>query len=136
MSNAPNLAPSLPGPGPGRADKPSPPTDSCSTQRRLAWLTRVVAVALLGGFLLSFRLWLTDRSYPLTPVSDLLPPVPPPFDTLWFGAMVLLLPAIALFPRPRWLLVSLLVLACGSALWDQSRWQPWFYPYLPIFGAL
>src|SRR5262249_8306995 len=39
-------------------------------------------------------------------------------------------------PRSRWSLVALLVLATTLALWDQTRWQPWFYQYLLMLGAL
>jgi hypothetical protein len=94
------------------------------------------SAGLFWCFLLSPRLWLSDRSYPLTPDSDQLPAIPPPWDAVWFVAMLLLLPPIALVRQPRWLLVALLALAAAAALWDQSRWQPWFYQYLVQFGAL
>src|SRR5262245_55384608 len=80
-----------------------------NTEWRAACLTSILAVALLSGFLLSPRLWLSGRSYPLTPVSDLLPAIPPPFDVIWFGAMLLLLLALVVLPRSRWLLLALLV---------------------------
>ncbi len=113
-----------------------PQPNGLNTQWRTVLLTRILAAALFSGFLLSPKLWLSSRSYPLAPVSDQLPPIPPPLDAIWLGAMLLLLLAIAFLPRKRWLLVSLLVLASASGLWDQSRWQPWFYQYLAQFGAL
>jgi hypothetical protein len=43
------------------------------------------------GFLLSPKLWLRSRLYPLTPVSAFLHPIPWPFDLLVFLALLLLL---------------------------------------------
>jgi hypothetical protein len=136
MSDAGNVERSPQTPSPGEPAGPAPRPEWLTAPRRLACLTAILAVALLCGFLLSPRLWLTTRSFPLTPVCDLLPPVPSPWDAVWFAAMLLLLPPIAIVGRPRWLLVAFLVLAVGSALGDQTRWQPWFYQYLALFGAL
>jgi len=136
MSEAIILGPSRQPPHPTEADRPTPDTERSNTLWRSACLTRILAAALLGGFLLSPKLWLSSRSYPLSPVSDRLPPIPPPLDAIWFGALLLLLLAIAVLPRNRWLLVALLALAGALSLWDQSRWQPWFYQYLAMFGAL
>lgn len=104
--------------------------------RRLAWLTRVLALALLCGLLLSPKLWLSTRSYPLTPVTDALPPIPAPLDALWFYALLLLLVAITVLPKPRLAMLVFVGLAGLLSLWDQSRWQPWFYQYLFMLGAL
>jgi hypothetical protein len=134
MSDARTEPPPTPAPVEPHHSAPQP--GWLTIPRRLACLTAILAAALLCGFLLSPKLWLSTRSFPLTPVWDRLPPIPPPFDVVWFGGMLLLLPVIAVVRRPRWWIVALLVLACASGLWDQSRWQPWFYQYLALFGAL
>jgi hypothetical protein len=116
---------------------PDEPDPTSRAHRRAAIVAGTLAVAMLSGMLLSPKLWLSSRSYPHAPVSDLLPTVPPPFDAVWFAAMLLLLGAVVVLPRlRRWLLAALLVLAVASALWDQSRWQPWFYQYLAMLTAL
>jgi hypothetical protein len=117
---------------------PNPPRSEewPQTRLRIVGLTRVLALGLISGFLLSPKLWLSGRSYPLTPVWDLLPDVPPPFDAIWLGAMLALLLAIVVRPQSRWLIGALILLAAASALLDQSRWQPWFYQYLAMFVAL
>src|SRR5215471_13453842 len=74
----------------------------------LAWLKVTAAGALVVGFLLSPKLWLSARSYPLVPVLGFLPPIPPPLDTLCFGTLLLLLGAVLAVPRPRLLLVAFL----------------------------
>ena len=39
-------------------------------------------------------------------------------------------------PRPRWWATAATVIALVLALEDQSRWQPWFYQYVAMIGAL
>src|SRR5258708_3866490 len=84
-------------------------------------LKGVLACGLLSGLLLSPKLWLSDRVYPLSPVSALLPNIPAPLDQLWFGTLLVLLAAIAFTPRSRWLIVLFVCLAGHLSLWDQSR---------------
>lgn len=103
---------------------------------RIRWLRAVLAAAFLCGFLLSGKLWITSRSYPLTPVSDSLPTIQSPFDYIVFVALLLLLPAITISSRPRRYIFAFVVLAALLGLWDQSRWQPWFYQYIFMLAAL
>jgi hypothetical protein len=103
---------------------------------RIAWLRLVLAAAFAGGLLLSPRLWLSGRDYPLSPVSPLLPAVPFPLGRAWFALLLGLLAAIALLPRPRACLLAFVGLAGLLGLWDQSRWQPWCYQYLFLLAAL
>jgi hypothetical protein len=95
-----------------------------------------VAAAMAAGLLLSPRLWLTERHYPPVPVWDGLPTVPPPWDRGVFGAMLLLLGVATGVPRPRWPLLAFVAVAGLWSLWDQTRWQPWFYQYLFMLAAL
>ncbi len=88
-----------------------------------------------AGFALSPRLWLSTRAYPLVPVSSRLPPVPYPFDVVAFGVLCALLAVVTLSASAPALLAFVL-LAGAWSLWDQSRWQPWFYQYLFMLGAL
>jgi hypothetical protein len=96
----------------------------------------VLAAALLSGLLLSWKLWITARSYPLTPVSDSLPVIYFPLDSIVFIALLLLLPMIMISPRPRRYILTFVALAALLSLWDQSRWQPWFYQYMFMLTAL
>jgi hypothetical protein len=112
--------------------------ESLSPAFRMWCLKGILALAMLSGFLLSAKLWVSSRSYPLTPVSSLLPAVPPLLDALWFDALLVLLLGIAVAPG-RWARVAILSfvgLAALLSLWDQSRWQPWFYQYLCLLAAL
>jgi hypothetical protein len=98
---------------------------------RLRLLRVVLVLATLCGFALSTRLWLsTGRTFPNVPVFDLLPPVPAPLDLAWLVALVALLAWSAVSRRPRPYLFAALALAVPLALWDATRWQPWFYQYV------
>ena len=103
---------------------------------RVSWLKVVLALALLGGFLLSVELWGVSRSYPLTPVVEGLPAIPPLLARAWFVTLLVLLATIVAVRRPRGYILAFVVLAGLLGLLDQSRWQPWFYQYLFMFLAL
>ncbi len=110
-----------------------------SPARRIKLVEIVLALALPCGFLLSRRLWLSARDYPLTPVADFLPALRFPLDHLAFALLLLLPVGIVVSARPRrkllllWLFLALFALLL---LCDQSRWQPWCYQYLFMLLAL
>jgi hypothetical protein len=96
-----------------------------------------VAAGCACGFVLSRRLWLSSvRDYPHAPVADFLRPPAFPLDFAWVGALFVLLALVAVSARPRKYLAAFLVAAGLLALWDQSRWQPWFYQYYFMLAAL
>jgi len=103
---------------------------------KLAWLKNILAIALISGFALSWRLWISSRRFPLSPVFGALPSVPFPLDIVWLVLLLGLLLAIVPLPHPRKLLFIFLVLAGLLALWDQTRWQPWFYQYYFMLLAI
>jgi len=103
---------------------------------RILWLRAVLAMAFLCGFLLSKKLWITSRSYPLAPVSGSLPTIHFPLDYIVFIALLILLPVIMISSRPRRYILVFVGLAALLSLWDQSRWQPWFYQYIFMLASL
>ncbi len=113
----------------------APPVD-VHQDRRAQGVKAVWCLGFLAGLLLSPRLWLSTRTYPLTPAADLWPGIPYPLDHVWYIALLGLLGAVLVVPRPRRLLVAFLVLGGLLALGDQSRWQPWAYQYFLIGIAL
>jgi hypothetical protein len=90
---------------------------------------RVTCLCWIVAKLLSRRLWLTDRAFPLLPPADFLV-LPGWMHVALFGLSLLLMVAIVIKPAWRWLLVMLLVCEVVSCLTDQNRWQPWQYQYL------
>ncbi|HVG28559.1 MAG TPA: DoxX family membrane protein [Pyrinomonadaceae bacterium] len=118
----------------GDAARVAPAPDDGVGQRRLKI---VLVAAIICGLAISGRLWLSSpRSFPAAPVSDALPGVPFPLDYLWLAAVVILLAAVIVSPRPRKFVVAFLVAAGLLCLWDQTRWQPWFFQYYFMLAAL
>lgn len=104
--------------------------------RRYLWLKVVVALGLASSLLLSYKTWVTTRIFPLTPLWEGFPSPPYPYDHVVYGLLFVLLVPIAVLRRPRWFIVAFAVVAGLLALWDQQRWQPWFYQYMFMLGAL
>jgi len=96
-------------------------------------------IALTAGFFLGIffapKLWLSSRSYPLTPVVALAR-IPEPFDFAALAVLIGLLAAVVVSARPRRYLVALLALLLVLGLGDQSRWWPSFYEYTLMFLVL
>jgi hypothetical protein len=104
---------------------------------RLIGLWWVVALGLIAGLLLSPKLWVSTRTYPLTPLFGL-PPLPYPVDYLLFGLFgVLLVGAAVVRGKAAALLAAAaLGLTLLFVLEDLSRLQPWFYQYSFMLAAL
>lgn len=102
---------------------------------RYRLLRVAVVLALLAGFALSPKLWLSSRIYPLTPVWSFFGTFSHPADRILFFAVITLLIAFAVAPR-RELSAAMFALLVLLALQDQSRWQPWFYQYVLMLLAI
>jgi hypothetical protein len=105
---------------------------------RLLWLRRSIVAGLVAGLLISAKLWVSTREYPLVPLLDIVPPLPYPLDYILFGLFGMLLVEILIF-RGRLagaLVIAALALAALLALQDQDRLQPWFYQYSLMLGAV
>ena len=104
--------------------------------QKLTLLERIVSIAMACSFVLSWKLWLSSRLFPLVPVSTYLPDILSPLDVIWACTLIGLLVTIAIFPRQRMLVFGFLGFAGLLALWDQARWQPWFYQYFLMLAAI
>lgn len=101
-----------------------------------AGVKTTICLGLLAGLLLSHRLWAGARFYPLTPAFPFLQPPPFPVDSVALSAFIILLGLIILISQPARLIYAFVALALIDALFDQSRWQPWFYQYLFMLLAV
>src|SRR5262249_59551213 len=72
----------------------------------------------------------------MVPIAGVLPPLPAPLDQAALGTFVTLLVLAAALPRSAWPVMGALAVAAVLAVWDQSRWQPWFYQYVLMLIAL
>ncbi len=107
-----------------------------SAYNRLDYAKTAVALGFVAGFLLSHRLWISTRTYPLISAIPGLRPIPYPYDYVCAVVLFLLPWVIARSPRPRPSIFGFAVLLIFVGLFDQTRWQPWAYLYLFILLAL
>src|SRR5262249_15143519 len=70
------------------------------------------------------------------PVLPFMGPIPPPFDLIILGLLAALLVWAAIASRPAPILAAFIAAAVCYSLWDQSRWQPWFYQYLWMLATI
>jgi hypothetical protein len=103
---------------------------------RVTLLRITLSLACVSGLLLSRKLWISTRSFPLSPVSEKLPVLASPFDQLLFAAFLILLFIVAVKSRPLIPLFIFLIIGLFLCLTDQSRLQPWFYQYVVMLAAL
>jgi predicted DCC family thiol-disulfide oxidoreductase YuxK len=103
---------------------------------RVYWMKVLVGCGLILGLLLSLRLWVSSRSFPLAPVVDFFPPIPFPLDWTALIALFGLLVATILSPRPRPLIWACVALVCVLAFLDQNRLQAWAYQYAVMWRLL
>lgn len=95
----------------------------------------ISCLGLLIGILMSYKLWVNSRFYPVAPVSDLIPLLSAPYDYALLIIVVVLL-TILIFYQHKALYFGLFIGFSYLILQDQSRLQPWFYYYLFILGAV
>src|SRR5262249_26069368 len=76
------------------------------------------------------------RTYPLAPVSTLLPSSIYPLDLLLFAALFALIVASLVAARPQKFIAAFLAIIGIFCLLDQTRWQPWVFQYGFLAAAL
>lgn len=98
------------------------------TVQRYRITLAVLSVGLISGFLLSPKLWLTERTFPHLPVFGTLRSFPAPWDSVCMWGMGVCLFFLILYPR-RILIIFLILCMLILAFQDQMRLQPWYYQY-------
>jgi hypothetical protein len=104
--------------------------------RRLFWLKVAVVSAFCIGLARSPHLWVGPRSFPTAPIVDGLPAIEGLFAYGLFAALFLLAAAIAVSPKPQWLIAVFLAIIGAFCLADQTRWQPWVFLYVFLLATL
>jgi hypothetical protein len=107
-----------------------------SAASRIGGIKIAVAFGFIFGLLLTPRLWVSSRSYPLTPVLDILPAIPFPADWAVLLALIGLLAATIWSSQPRPFIWGSVALVSVLVFLDQSRLQPWAYQYAVTLIAL
>lgn len=100
-----------------------------------AIILRITAIAWLAGKLVCYKLWLSERLFPVVPVTDGLV-YPEWLHMGLYGLSLALLGTLVVLPRNRFIAYAITVCELTSCLTDQNRWQPWEYQYLFTFVIL
>ncbi len=99
-----------------------------SDTERIKFGRVVVPLFFVIGILLSWKLWGSDRLFPLCPIIDGIPIFSGEVGLVLASLLVSLLILTGLYPK-RWLFGVLFVLLLFLLIQDQVRWQPWVYLY-------
>ncbi len=98
-------------------------------ERRITLLRVVVCLFFVIGVGISFKVWHSDRLFPVLPVFDWMPVASN--DVSSFLAMILIFGLLlGVVIRFRAYFIGLIVLLSLLLLQDYMRWQPWVYIYV------
>ena len=97
--------------------------------------TRLICFFWLAAKIISWKVWLADRLFPVVPPFNFLF-VPSAIHLVLFIFSLLALAALMIFPVNRLLQLSVIIIEVLSCLLDQNRWQPWEYQYIFIILVL
>jgi uncharacterized membrane protein YphA (DoxX/SURF4 family) len=103
---------------------------------RLLWLKNTVILVFCIGLWMSRPLWIGPRSFPLAPVSSLLPVIGDAVAPGFYVALFVLAAAALVAPKPGWPIAGFLAVMAVFCLTDQTRWQPWVFQYSLLLGVL
>jgi len=103
---------------------------------RLFWVKIVVALGFLIALLITYKLWLTGRSFPLVPVIPLTFNLPSFLDYYIFFALIILLFFIMIFPNPRKTIFLFAAIFFILVFFDINRLQIFNYQYIFMLLAL
>jgi hypothetical protein len=101
------------------------------TKDRPQSIKQITILFLIGGLMLSFRLWVGDRLFPLIPFIDGLENIPYYINYILFLFLILSL-LYEIYKPNKWSLASGLIILFFLLLQDQNRLQPWVYIYILI----
>jgi len=99
------------------------------SENRLPLVRSIVLIFFVFGILLSFKVWHSDRLFPLCPVFDGVPQFSEDFSR-FVAALLIPLLLLGVFIRKRWYYGFVLGFLLFLLLQDQIRWQPWVYIYV------
>jgi len=93
-------------------------------------LSATVAIFFFIAKIISWKLWLTNRRFPLIPAFDFLQIVSPGTHLLLYTTSIILLLLVIIKPQQYKLLSTVIIVEVLSCILDQNRWQPWEYQYV------
>ena len=101
---------------------------------RIHYLSKVMSLAFLIGLFISYKLWLSNRDFPLCPIFDFdfIQFHNKSLDTFFLSAFVLLLFLSVIYSNLIILGITILILSLFICQ-DINRLQPWVYIYFTFY---
>jgi len=97
-------------------------------------LLRITCIFWIIAKLMSWKLWVATRVFPLVPLFDITEKLPDCIHLLLLIISLTLLAVLIIKPQNnKYLLFIIITVEFFSCLLDQNRWQPWEYQYLFTF---
>lgn len=87
-------------------------------------------MAMLSTWLLSNKVWMTDRNFPMVPIFDGIPSLPSPIDYLLYSVLIVIGIYQIMYLENKNTKIALVVLLGFLMLGDQMRWQPYNVQYM------
>jgi hypothetical protein len=93
-----------------------------------ALLLKIISLAWIAAKLMSFKVWTSDRIFPILPTFD---SISLPNEVHLFLYIISLFGmGIIFFVPNKKIIAAVLILEITACLLDYMRWQPWEYQYL------
>lgn len=104
-----------------------------SIKSKELFLIKITALFWVISKVISWRLWISDRLFPVLPPFEITPKLPNEVHLLLFIASFISLFLVFIFPKKTALQVLVILFEIASCLLDELRWQPWEFQYLLMF---
>jgi hypothetical protein len=91
-------------------------------------LTRLICFFWIVAKIICWKLWLSDRLFPVVPVFNFLF-VPSAVHLVLFILSLAALLALFVYPTKPTIQVGIIIIELLSCLLDQNRWQPWEFQF-------
>src|SRR6187402_714402 len=99
-------------------------------KNRISLIIRITCLVWILTKWMSYKLWVSERLFPLIPPFDFLEGFTADVHLGLFYAALSGIFLIFLFPQSRLILLLTITIEFSSCLLDQNRWQPWEYQYI------
>jgi predicted DCC family thiol-disulfide oxidoreductase YuxK len=103
---------------------------------RILWTKILVASGFLASLIITSKLWMTDRTYPLVPVIPNIPKLPLFLDNYVFATLIILLLVIIFIHKPNKSIFLFSGVFFLLVIFDINRLQIFYYQYIFMLLAL
>ncbi|MES2431491.1 MAG: hypothetical protein V4556_11165 [Bacteroidota bacterium] len=92
-------------------------------------IIRATCIFWLIAKAISYKLWFSDREFPLVPPFDFLQ-ASVNFHYIVYGISLVCLILLLISPEKKSFQIAVVIVEICACLFDQNRWQPWEYQYI------